>query len=158
MFSIASFLDSVKARAHIESDYRLSKVLGITASVLSGYRHSVSLPNEIIIEKLCALSGDDPDLIAAQVAALRAPAGPARALWLRVSSRMSGAASAGIMSVCFAIGLIASGAQDARAFEYQADTADSVRFLYIVSSAILSVGTFLMVRLRFWLLAALVFA
>lgn len=77
MFSVANFLDRAKARASIDSDYRLAKVIGITHSVISGYRAGKSLPNESVIEQLCGLSGDDPDYIAAQIQAARAQEGPA---------------------------------------------------------------------------------
>ena len=37
MFSIANFLDDVKARAGIESDYRLAKVIEITHSAIIAF-------------------------------------------------------------------------------------------------------------------------
>ena len=81
MFSIAQLLDSSKANARIESDYRLAKVLRINPSAISNYRTGVSLPNVEIIEALCALSGDDAGLIVAHVEAARAKPWPVRAMW-----------------------------------------------------------------------------
>jgi Phage related protein len=107
MFSIANLLDTAKAKANLESDYRLSKVIGITHSAMTHYRMGRSLPNESIIGQLCALSGDDPDVIAAQIQAARSKSPEAKNLWLRVAARMSGGASTAILSVCFAIALIA---------------------------------------------------
>lgn len=57
MFSVADFLDRAKARASIVSDYQLAKVIGKNHSVISGYRAGKSLPNESVIEQLCALTG-----------------------------------------------------------------------------------------------------
>jgi transcriptional regulator with XRE-family HTH domain len=150
MFLIANLLDSAKASAKIESDYRLAKVIGITHSVISGYRAGKSLPNESIIAQLCALSGDDPDVIAAQIQAARSKSPEAKNLWLRVAARMQGAATTAILSVCFAITLIAVGAQPARAMTLDAYKSGDVDLLYIVQSTILSVPGFLLVRLRQW--------
>lgn len=122
MFSIASLLDSAKAKAGIETDYRLSKVIEINHSAVTNYRSGRSLPNEAILQRLCALSGDDPELIAAQIQSRRAASEEARQLWQRVAERLAHAprAVAGharpiILLVLFAIGLIAHGAMFARA-------------------------------------------
>ena len=144
MFSIAEFLDSVKARASIDSDYRLAKVIGKTHQAISSYRAGKTLPNESVIEQLCALSGDDPDYIAAQIQAARSQDGPARVMWSRIAARLSGAATTAILSVCFTISLIAASASDARATTLDAYKTGGVTLLYIVSSTFLSVR----VRLR----------
>ena len=148
MFSIAHLLERAKAQANIESDYRLAKVLRINQSALSNYRSGRSLPNTEILEALCALSGDDAGVIVAQVEAARAAPGPVQNMWLSVAARLQGAATTAILSVCFAIALIASPASDARAATLNAYHADKVNLLYIVSTTFLSVGQFLYVRLR----------
>lgn len=117
MFLIADLLDRAKARANIDSDYRLAKVIQKTQSAISGYRHGKSLPDESVIEQLCALSGDDPDLIAAQIQASRAQTPAAKNLWLRVAARMAGRANVDILPILFAICLIAASALPARASE-----------------------------------------
>jgi transcriptional regulator with XRE-family HTH domain len=150
MFSIANLLDRAKAQANIESDYRLAKVLRINQSALSNYRHGRALPGVEMIESLCALSGDDAGLMVAQVEAARAADGPVRNMWLSVAARLRGAASTAILSVCFAIALIAFPASDARAVTVDAYKTGSVNLLYIVESTIFTVGDFLRVRLRRW--------
>jgi len=149
MFSVANLLDRAKAKANIESDYRLAKVLRINQSAVSNYRGG-RLPSVEIIEALCALSGDDAGAVAAEVEAARAADGPVRNMWLSVAARLRGAASTAILSVCFAIALIAFPASDARAVTVDAYKTGSVNLLYIVSSTFLSVGDFLRVRLRRW--------
>lgn len=148
MFSIANLIDRAKAGGNIDSDYRLAKVIGISHQGMTNYRTGKSLPSESTIEQLCALSGDDPDVIAAQIQAARAQSPEAKTLWLRVAARMSGAATTAILSVCFAIALIALPAQDARASTVDAYKTGEFSLLYIVSITILSVQAFLMVRLR----------
>lgn len=156
MFSIANLLDRAKQKANIESDYRLAKVIGITHSGISNYRMGKSLPNVSVIEQLCALSGDDPDVIAAQIAAARSKSSEEKTLWLRVAARMSGRAQTAFLSVLVAIALIAGFAVPAKACESHDAKTGKVNMLYIVSITFLSVGQFVMVRLRqitgfFWL-------
>lgn len=115
MFSIANLLDSARAKANIESDYQLAKAIGITHQAMSAYRAGKTLPNARVIEQLCALSGADAGLTAAQVEAARAADGPVRLMWESVAKRLSGAASTAILSVVFAISLIAGYADPARA-------------------------------------------
>ncbi len=148
MFSIAQLLDSAKERGNIESDYRLSKVIGKSHQVISAYRVGKSLPEESVIDQLCALSGDDPDVIAAHIQAARSKSPEAKNLWLRVAARMQGAATTAILSVCFALTLVALPAQQARAATVDAYKTGDVNLLYIVSSTFLTVGQFLHVRLR----------
>lgn len=157
MFSVAEFLDRAKVRANIESDYRLAKVIGKSHNVISGYRHGKSLPEESVIEQLCALSGDDPDLIAAQIQAARSKTPEARTMWLRVAARMAGHAQPAILAALFAIALIAGYASPAKAAQWVSLQKPQLESLYIVSiGRIGRAGQFLFVRLRrfpafFWL-------
>lgn len=148
MFSIANLLDSAKANAKIESDYRLAKVIGISHNVISGYRHGKSMPNDKILAQLCALSGDDVAVIAAQVQAERAQSPEGKTMWTMIAARLAGRASTAILSVVFTIALIAGFAMDTRpAAGHCVKTAKS-NSLYIVSSTFFTVGAFLLVRLR----------
>ena len=133
MFSIANLLDAAKARASIDSDYQLAKVIGISHQAMTHYRMDRTLPNEKVIAQLCALSGDDPGVIAAQIQAARSKTPEAKSLWLMVAARMQGAATTAILSVCFAIALIALPAQDARASTVDAYKTGEFSLLYIVS-------------------------
>lgn len=145
MFSIANLLDSAKAKANIESDYRLAIVIGISHQAMSHYRAGNTLPSEKVIEQICALSGDDPDVVAAEIQASRSKSPEAKNMWLRIAARMAGGASTAVLSVLFAISLLAGGAQDARASGLSDAQTAKVNKLYIVSSTFLSV---VLVRLR----------
>ena len=148
MFSIADLLERAKARAELGSDYRLAKVLRINQTLLSNWRHGRNLPSVEMVEALCALSGDDAGLMVAQVEAARAAEGPVRNMWLMVAARLRGGASTAILSVCFAMCLIAMSAGDARAATVHAHQKGEFTLLYIVSNTILTVHAFLLVRLR----------
>lgn len=132
MFSIAEFLERAKAGAGIDTDYRLGKVIGISHQVISGYRLGKSLPSESVIEQLCALSGDDPGVIAAQIQAARSKTPEAVNMWLMIAKRLAGGASTAILSVLFAISLIAGGAVDARAGGLVDAQSVKAKSLYIV--------------------------
>lgn len=129
---IARLLDTAKAKAQIESDYRLAKVIGITHSVISSYRMKKSMPNDKILAQLCALSGDDVAVIAAQVQAERAQSTEGKSMWLMIAKRLSGGASTAILSVLFAISLIAGYVGDARATASQSIKTQVISSLYIV--------------------------
>ena len=148
MFSIAVLIDRAKSRAGIESDYRLAKVLGITQASVSTWRMGKSLPNEKVIQQLAALSGDDADLIAAQIQAERSKDPEAKSLWLRVAARMAGGASTAILSLLISIVLIAGFAPPAWAIEARASISNNSPQCTSYDAAILSVGDFLRVRLR----------
>lgn len=139
MFSIANLLDSAKAKAVIESDYRLAKIIGISHSAMTHYRMGRSLPNEKVIEQLCALSGDDPGVIAAEIQAARSKSPEAVNMWLMIAQRLSSdrrqtvrAVSTAILSVLFSLVLIASPSGSARAAGVDHIKAASVNLLYIV--------------------------
>lgn len=132
MFSVANLLDSAKAKAGIDSDYRLAKVIGITHSAVSNYRAKKTMPDARVLEQLCALSGDDVAVVMAQVQAERERTPEAKNMWLMVAARLRGAATTAILSVCFAMTLIAMPAQDARAVTVDAYKSGQSNLLYIV--------------------------
>ena len=146
MFSIAELLERAKAGGNIESDYRLAKVIGITHASISLYRVGKTLPGDKVIEQLCALSGDDAQLIFAQIQASKASSNEAKNFWEVMVKRLSGGVSTAILSVLFTIGLIAAQVDSARAGGLVAQKIEQLNKLYIVSITKLSVWA--QVRLR----------
>lgn len=132
MISIADLLDRAKAGGNIESDYRLAKVIGISHGTMTGYRSGKSRPDARVLEQLCALSGDDVAVFAAQLQAERERTPEGKTMWLMIAKRLSGAAQTAILSVCFAIALIALPAQEARAGTVDAYKSGQFNLLYIV--------------------------
>ncbi len=98
MLDVSDLLDKSKACAGIESDYRLAKLIGITNSAITNYRTKKTTPDERVIQKLCALTGDDPDVISALLQSRRARTPEGKELWLRVAKRLAAAAAAGAVS------------------------------------------------------------
>ncbi len=102
MFKAPEFLDHAKAIARVDTDYKLSKVSGIGLQSISNYRTGRTLPDELAITKLCALSGDDPAVVAAQVQAARAKDETARKLWQGIALKLQ--TSAVNLSLTLAVG------------------------------------------------------
>ncbi len=98
MVNIAALLDKAKDIHSLKSDYKLALVMGVSQSSLIHYRQGKSLPDERIITKICGMTGDDPDLLMAEIELERAKTDEARALWGSVARRLAAAAAAGIVS------------------------------------------------------------
>ena len=148
MIFIANLLDAAMAKGQIASDYQLAKVIGISHQAISGYRMGLALPKDKVIAQLCALSGDDPHLIVAQIQAERASSPEAKNLWLSMAKRLAGGASTAILSVLIAIFFVAGFSTPVYAKNDTHRLSLQSKILYIVSITILSVPAFLMVRLR----------
>lgn len=108
MFSVADFLDRAKAGAGNVTDYRLAKLVGVTTQAVSAWRVGRTTPDERSILKLCALSGDDPEHVAACIQSMRAANDDAADLWRRVAARLQGGvADLAILSTLVALAFAA---------------------------------------------------
>ena len=132
MFLIAQLLERAKLSANIESDYRLAKVLSINQSALSNYRGGRSYPNDKILSQLCALSGDDVAVMAAQIQAERAQSPEGKTMWQAIAARLRGGVPTAILSVLFTIGLIAAPVDNARASGLESQKTSLLDYIYIV--------------------------
>jgi transcriptional regulator with XRE-family HTH domain len=88
MFTVVALLDRAKRIAGVESDYALAKVSGIGNRTISNYRTGRSAPDARALIVLCALSGDDPEHVAACIQAIRASNDDEVGLWLRIAERL----------------------------------------------------------------------
>jgi hypothetical protein len=148
MFSIANLIERAKVGANIETDYRLAKVISINQSALGNYKAGRSMPDERVLAALCALSGDDVAVMAAQIQAERARTDEGKTLWLMIAERLKNGATAAILSVLFTIGLIAAPADSARAGTVSEIKSDNLIFYTSYKVAFLSVGLYLQDKLR----------
>jgi hypothetical protein len=104
MFSVNDFLDRARAGAGNCTDYRLSKLIGVTTQAISAWRTGRTMPGDAQIIKLCAMSKDDPEHVAACIQSMRAANDDAADLWRRVAARLQkGAASLAAMAVLAAL-------------------------------------------------------
>jgi transcriptional regulator with XRE-family HTH domain len=115
MFSVSDFLDRAKAGAGITSDYALAKLLGLSHSRVSNWRNDHNAPDERAVVKLCKLSGDDPEHVAACIQSMRAANDDAADLWRRVAVRLQKGAANVIFAWAIATLLLAMFAEPVQA-------------------------------------------
>ena len=65
------------------------------------------MPDERVLEQLCALSGDDVAVFAAQIQSERARTSEGKAMWRMIAARLQSAAGGAILSLVITMGLIA---------------------------------------------------
>lgn len=109
MFSVNDFLDRAKRGAGIESDYALAQRIGVTRANVSNWRHDRNAPDGRAIIALCALSGDDPEHVAACVQSMRAANDEESELWRRVADRLKQSGAASIAFALLVVGLAYAG-------------------------------------------------
>jgi transcriptional regulator with XRE-family HTH domain len=149
MFSVANLLERAMRGGNIDTHYRLAKVIGISQGAMTGYKSGKSMPDARVLEQLCALSGDDLAVVAAQIQAERERTPEAKQVWLMIAKRLSGRAQPAILAVVFAIALIAASAGTARASGLVAhDLSYSQQLIHRVKWSFWPVVSFAMVRLR----------
>ncbi|MFZ3220015.1 MAG: DUF3693 domain-containing protein [Rhodoferax sp.] len=134
MFSVADLLDRAMRGGNIDTHYRLAKVIGISQGTMTGYKSGKTMPDARVLEQLCALSGDDVAVVMAQIQAERERTPEGKSMWLMVAKRLAGGASTAILSVVFAIALIAGYAPSARAEQLNHAQNGKLSSLYIVLS------------------------
>lgn len=128
--TIDALLNLVREAQGLKSDYQLHKALGFSAQTIGHWRHARSLPDEKACQKLAVAAGLDPDVVIAQVHALRTKDSAARAIWERIAERLqlAGAhALAVILSVVCATGFIATDARAASAGDDVAPMSTDIR-------------------------------
>jgi hypothetical protein len=104
------YLDAVRARLNLASDYRLAKVLGIRVQTVSNYRHGRTAMADDVAVRVAELLQLDPARVLADMAAERSSSEAVRAIWSRVAATLSVAA----------VAIIASGPGDAKAASLKA--------------------------------------
>ena len=111
--TINALLDRVREVRNLKSDYQMSKCTGFSIQKIGNWRHGRVLPDEKACQTLAVAAGLDPDVVIAQVHALRTKDSAARAIWERIAERLQMAAhglAAVIFSVVVAMGFVADDA------------------------------------------------
>lgn len=113
--TIDALLDRVREAQGLKSDYQMAQATGFSIQKIGNWRHGRVMPDEKACQTLAVAAGLDPDVVIAQVNALRTKDSAARAIWERIAERLQMAAP-GLAAVVFSV-VIASGllAEDAHA-------------------------------------------
>src|SRR5712691_4029465 len=99
MKTTVEFLDAVRARHGLTSDYQLAKFLGMRTSTISRYRNEQTMMDEAMCLKIAAaLDISDGEVLVA-IAHEREKRPEVKRAWERVSKRLAGAAGAGLVAL-----------------------------------------------------------
>ena len=93
MRTTCEFLDAVKRRHNIQSDYALAKAIGVTRAAISSYRVGRSQMDIEVSRRVAELLDLDPEIVAVSVQAERAKKPTERALWESVLEKLGGVAA-----------------------------------------------------------------
>lgn len=121
--TIDALLDLVREAQGLKSDYQMAKATGFSIQKIGNWRHGRVLPDEKACQQLAVAAGLDPDVVIAQVHALRTKDSASRAIWERIAERLQMAAhgaAAAIFAVVFAMGFVAGDARAASAGDVHA--------------------------------------
>lgn len=112
------YLDAVKARLDIASDYGLAKALGVAKQTITHHRqHRAALGDELAL-RVAVILEIDPRLVLADVHAERAKDHGVRAVWRKMADAFASTAAALALVVVSVASLTAS--NDAAASPYSA--------------------------------------
>jgi transcriptional regulator with XRE-family HTH domain len=103
MKSTEMYLDEVKERLGLPSDYALAKALQCTRASISGYRSGRTLPDDLVCARIAAALNVEPMEVIAATNYQRSKTDEARTLWESIWGKAAGAIALNLI-VC-AVGL-----------------------------------------------------
>lgn len=99
MNSPAEFLDALRSRYGLRSDYQVSKLLGVSASYVSKYRHGRVGFSDELAAKVAELLDLDPGYVLARLYEERAQSDEGRNVWRELARRLAPATVALLLLV-----------------------------------------------------------
>lgn len=103
MKSTVQYLDAVKERLDLPSDYATAKALGVTRAAISKYRLGTSIPDDLVCARIAEILDVEPMEVIAATNYQRAKTEDARVLWEGIWGKAAGAIALSL-TVC-AVGL-----------------------------------------------------
>lgn len=100
MRTTLDFLDAVKARHALPSDYKLAQFMGISKQVISGYRNGKSLMDDQTALKVAELLDLSPGIVLSAVHAERAKSESEKAAWNSIFEKLGGLAASVLLVSC----------------------------------------------------------
>ncbi|WP_406869773.1 helix-turn-helix domain-containing protein [Paraburkholderia fungorum] len=104
MKTTVQYLDAVRERLNLPSDYAVSKVLGITTAAVSKYRNGHGGFDDLTAAKVAEILGVDPLEVISACYFARAKDDRTRGLWEGIWGKAVGATALATLTVC-AVGL-----------------------------------------------------
>lgn len=99
MNGTCEFLDALKARYCLPSDYALAKKLGLTHQTVSKYRLGKDFLGDSTALRVAELLEIDPAIVIASVHAERSKIAAEKAVWESIIERLGGAAAAVLLGI-----------------------------------------------------------
>ena len=106
MKTTVQYLDALKKRLDLPSDYAAAKVLGVTRAAVSAYRNGNSVFNETVAIRAAELLGLDPLEVIAACKAESAPDAHVRRVWENAWGKATGATVTTAVAVVLMAGLV----------------------------------------------------
>lgn len=104
MKTVNQLLDAIKAKHNLPSDYKLAMYLGVVPGSVKNWRHSRSLPESKVVERIAQELALDPDVLLLEIESQRAASDFAKAAWLRIAQRLQ--AGAAHVAVLLAVAMV----------------------------------------------------
>jgi plasmid maintenance system antidote protein VapI len=93
MKTAAEYLDAIKAKHHLPSDYAAAKLIGTTRSAISLHRNGHTHFGPDVAIRVAALLQIDEEIVLLDAAFSQAQSDPERNAWQRVIKRLGGVAA-----------------------------------------------------------------
>lgn len=103
MKSTVQYLDAVRERLGLPSDYATAKALGVTRAAVSSYRTGRTIPDDLVCARIADALGVEPMEVIAAINYQRAKSEDARQLWESIWGKAAGAIALSL--TLFAVGL-----------------------------------------------------
>lgn len=97
MKTTGEYLDAVKAKLDLPSDYATAKALGVTRATMSRYRVAGACPDELVCARIADILGVEPIEVIAAAQFERSKDEQARALWESIWGKAVGVTAASLM-------------------------------------------------------------
>jgi transcriptional regulator with XRE-family HTH domain len=128
MRTTVQYLDAVKKRLDLPSDYAAAKALGVTRSAVSLYRNGKSVFDEATAARAADILGLDPLEVISACKAESAPDAFMRKVWENAWGKATGVASTTALAVVVSAGLLAT-PSPARSAPISADNVISLSYV-----------------------------
>src|SRR5712691_9884877 len=93
------FLDAVRVRRGLSSDYKLAKFLGVPQTSISSYRTGRSMMDEAMCLKVAAALELEPGEVLVAIAIEREKRVEVKTAWQRVAKRLAAGAGAALLYI-----------------------------------------------------------
>lgn len=130
MKSTGQYLDEVKERLDLPSDYAIAKALGVTRAAISSYRTGRSMPDDLVCARIAAALDVEPMEVISAINYQRAKSDDARKLWETIWGKAAGAIALSLIAC--AVGALAVAPTTSRASDLSSESQKQAQYYNVV--------------------------